>query len=117
MHICSCCAQSPESRHTIVLKMAETDSEGCSILRQMYALHCIVLSSHYNTLQKHNNKERSKTMRNVTKPCINLSDLTINSEIRNLRACLHGVGDPVLVGLVSFVFTLWGTQNKRNLPH
>ena len=36
---------------------------------------------------------------------------------RSLRACLHGVGDPGLVGLVSFVFTLWGTQNKRNLPH
>ena len=34
-----------------------------------------------------------------------------------VRACLHGVGDPGLVGLVSFVFTLWGTQNKRNLPH
>ena len=34
-----------------------------------------------------------------------------------LRACLHGAGDPGLVGLVSFVFTLWGTQNKRNLPH
>ena len=34
-----------------------------------------------------------------------------------LRACLHGVGDPGLVGLVSFVSTLWGTQNKRNLPH
>ena len=35
----------------------------------------------------------------------------------SVRACLHGVGDPGLVGLVSFVFTLWGTQNKRNLPH
>ena len=34
-----------------------------------------------------------------------------------LRACLHGVGDSGLVGLVSFVFTLWGTQNRRNLPH
>ena len=34
-----------------------------------------------------------------------------------VRACLHGVGDPGLAGLVSFVFTLWGTQNKRNLPH
>ena len=34
-----------------------------------------------------------------------------------LRACLHGVRDPGLVGSVSFVFTLWGTQNKRNLPH
>ena len=34
-----------------------------------------------------------------------------------LRACLHGVGDPGLVGLVCFVFTLCGTQNKRNLPH
>ena len=38
-------------------------------------------------------------------------------DIASLRACLHGVGDPGLVGLVSFVFTLWGTQNKRNLPH
>ena len=27
------------------------------------------------------------------------------------------VGEPGLVGLVSFVFTLWRTQNKRNLPH
>ena len=34
-----------------------------------------------------------------------------------LRPCLHRVADPGLVGLVSFVFTLWGTQNKRNLPH
>ena len=34
-----------------------------------------------------------------------------------LRASLHGVGDPGLVGLISLVFTLWGTQNKRNLPH
>ena len=34
----------------------------------------------------------------------------------DLRACLHGVGNPGLVGLVSFVFTLCGTQNKRNLP-
>ena len=35
--------------------------------------------------------------------------------LERLRACLHGVEDPGLVGLVSFVFTLWGTQNKRNL--
>ena len=41
----------------------------------------------------------------------------IRIHIKPLRACLHGVGDPGLVGLVSFVFTLWGTQNKRNLPH
>ena len=34
-----------------------------------------------------------------------------------VKACLHRVGDPGLVGLVSFVSTLWGTQNKRNLPH
>ena len=41
----------------------------------------------------------------------------VGEEENRLRACLHGVGDPGLVGLVSFVFTLWGTQNKRNLPH
>ena len=33
-----------------------------------------------------------------------------------LRPCLHGVGYPGLAGLVCFVFTLWGTQNQRNLP-
>ena len=48
--------------------------EGCPILRQIYAWHCIVLSSHYNTVQKHNNKERSKTMTNLTNACINLSE-------------------------------------------
>ena len=32
------------------------------------------------------------------------------------RACLHGLGDPGLVGLVSFVFTHWGTQNKETYP-
>ena len=32
------------------------------------------------------------------------------------RACLHGVGDLGLVGLVSFVFTLWGTQKKGTYP-
>ena len=51
-----------------------TKMEGCPILRQIYAWHCIVLSSHYNTVQKHNNKERSKTMRNLTNACINLSE-------------------------------------------
>ena len=40
-----------------------------------------------------------------------------DARVVKLRACLHGVGDPGLVGLVSFVFTLCGTQNKRNLPH
>ena len=32
-----------------------------------------------------------------------------------LRACLHGVGDPGLVGLVSFVFTLWGDTKQKEL--
>jgi len=31
--------------------------EGCPILRQIYAWHCIVFISHNNTVQKHNNKE------------------------------------------------------------
>ena len=42
---------------------------------------------------------------------------TLRGHHVELRACLHGVWDPGLVGLVSFVFTLCGTQNKRNLPH
>ena len=41
----------------------------------------------------------------------------VGEEENRLKACLHGVGDPGLLGLVSFVFTRWGTQNKRNLPH
>ena len=48
------------------------DGEGCPIPHQIYAWHCIVLSSHYNTVLKFNNTERSRTMRNLTKPCINL---------------------------------------------
>ena len=44
------------------------------------------------------------------------SDFVASETDPFLRPCLHGVGDPGLVGLVSFVFTLWGTQNKRNLP-
>ena len=48
--------------------------EGCPILQQIFAWHCITLSSHHNTVQKLNNKEGRKTMRNFTKPCINLSE-------------------------------------------
>ena len=40
-----------------------------------------------------------------------VSPLTLEGKLI-FRACLHGVGDPGLVGLVSFVFTLWGTQKK-----
>ena len=42
---------------------------------------------------------------------------TITILYSRIRPCLHGVGDPGFIWLVSFVFTLWGTQNKRNLPH
>ena len=31
---------------------------------------------------------------------------------QRLSACLHGVGGARSSGLVSFVFTLWGTQKK-----
>ena len=48
---------------------------------------------------------------------VNVGDKSGGVQTSLLRARLHGVGDPGLVGLVSFVFTLWGTQNKRNLPH
>ena len=66
------------------------------------------------------------TEKKCTKECTARVELSLGSLSGNdgdgnknvtLRACLHGVGDPGLVGLVSFVFTLWGTQNKRNLPH
>ena len=48
--------------------------EGCPILWQIYAWHCIVFTSHNNIVQKHNNKEWSKTIRNLTMVCINLSE-------------------------------------------
>ena len=34
-----------------------------------------------------------------------------------LRPCLHGVGDPGLVGWVSFVLCPLERENKRNQPH
>ena len=42
---------------------------------------------------------------------------TSHKKVPRFRPCLHGVGDPGLVRQVSFVFTLWRTKNKRNLPH
>ena len=33
-------------------------------------------------LQKHNNKEGSKTMRNLTKPCINLSKFSTSISVK-----------------------------------
>ena len=38
------------------------------------------------------------------------------SSMNVLRACFHGVGDPGLVGLVSFVFTLWRKNTKETYP-
>ena len=51
-----------------------TTKGGCPILQQIYARLCIVLYLHYNTVQKHNNKGRSKITRNLIKPCINFSE-------------------------------------------
>ena len=43
--------------------------------------------------------------------------LIVSSTKSPLRPCLHGVGDPDLVGLVSFVFTLpWGPPVHVNRP-
>ena len=46
------------------------------------------------------------------KPCY----MSFRKLIPSFRACLHGVGDPRLVGLVSFVFTLWGHKTKETYP-
>ena len=37
--------------------------------------------------------------------------------VQILRPCLHGVGDPGLVGKVSFVLCPPERENKRNQPH
>ena len=44
--------------------------EGCLLLRQIYAWHCIVWSLHYNTVQKRNNKERKQNNEKFNKACI-----------------------------------------------
>ena len=51
----------------------------------------------------------------VTLYCLKL---LLFSLIWVVRPCLHGVGDPGLVGLVSFVFTLWaeGHKTKETYP-
>ena len=41
----------------------------------------------------------------------------INHRLIGTQGLFTWSEDPGLVGLVSFVFTLWETQNKRNLPH
>ena len=40
----------------------------------------------------------------------------LNETKKKLRPCLHGVGDPGLVGKVSFVLCLPERENKRNQP-
>ena len=58
-------------------------SKGCPILRQIYVWYptnlCMVFYC-INIVQKYTNKERSKTMRNLTKPCINLSEYWTSME-------------------------------------
>ena len=79
---------------------------------------CITLFLHISlpSLQDYNVKVPNFTFcrgrENKTTTCFFFS-----WTLQSFRACLQGVGDPGLVGLVSFVFTLWRTQNKRNLPH
>ena len=58
--------------------------EGGPILEEIYAWHYIVLFSHYNTVQKYNNTERSKTMGNLTKPCINLLEYWTGMEVTKI---------------------------------
>ena len=48
--------------------------EGCSILRQMYAWHCIVLYPPNSGLTIQYNRERINTIECNTMPCINLSE-------------------------------------------
>ena len=72
---------------TFKMQQTENDkprkSKGCPILRQIYVWYptnlCMVFYC-INIVQKYKNKERSKTMRNLTKPCINLSEYWTSME-------------------------------------
>ena len=55
------------------------------------------------------------TNSNEEKTCLLLCLLFI-FKCQTLRACLHGVGDPGLVGLVSFVSRSGGHKTKETYP-
>ena len=88
-------------------------------LRAYFKLHIFKLKS----LQLYRVKFSRKSYPRVGKGFVlnnPLYNLKISDYIwRNsmIKGLFTWSGDPGLVGLVSFVFTLWGTQNKRNLPH
>ena len=52
-----------------------TCDEGCPILQQIYAWHCIVLYPPNNKLTIQYNRERSNTIECNTMPCINLLNI------------------------------------------
>ena len=76
-----------------VIPSPSTDNvEGCPILRQIYAWHCIVLYPPNNRLTIQYNREWSNTIECNTMPCINLSEYwTILIMLpRALRGCFCG---------------------------
>ena len=91
------------SWNTTALSQSNCINFSCSSMRYKFA--CFYLTCRY---WHHVNEERLPELSRFW---------VVRNKVATLRACLHEVGDPGLVGLVSFVFTLWGTQNKRNLPH
>ena len=103
--------------------------EGCPILRQIYAWHCIVLTSDNNTLQKHNNKERSKTIRNLTMPCITFSEywtsINILAPFRVAvvipRACFRCIVNLIHLSVpcdgIFWCYVTWLSSNKRKGKH
>ena len=85
----------------------------CELLRVAACCFCVFL----RVVGSYCSKFETGWTFDPTTPTISFFPYMIAEAGVFLRPCLHGVGDPGVVGLVSFVFTLWGTQNKRNLPH
>ena len=110
------CAEELNSRLNTVSSWSNDSHLALSSKKTKTILLSTSQMSHVHSLDKN---RPAITISDSTLEYVNVSKLLGVHFHQHLRACtcLHGVGDPGLVGLVSFVLTLWGTQNKRNLPH
>ena len=75
----------------------------------MHHWYCIALTSDNNTVQKHNNKEQSETIRNLTMPCINLSEYWTSVWV---EAVLHVQSSWLVLYKKCLHFLLWPGTRK-----
>ena len=84
----------------------------CELLRVAACCFCVFL----RVVGSYCSKFETGWTFDPTTPTISFFPYMIAEAGVFLRPCLHGVGDPGVVGLVSFVFTLWGHKTKETYP-